>query len=314
MQCIFCMRIDPDGGFTVEHIFPESIGGTMTMRRVCKPCNDRLGERTDAPLANHAFIGLVRMRLGLAGKGGNIPNPLARGTLHNDPTRKIALTRQENSTYTIYMHPKIVSTGTGIDRQIEFHIDASDADRLGDIVNKKLAREGLPRFSDHEIEALKSQITEINNPSVKVPLSIDLSEYRYGLVKIAYELAHYWIGEPYLGDPTAAVLRNCALNTPADFAPGVRGSFSHTAEQPLLTLWADEPDSLIGAALRTDGRIAVFVRILGVFDAMVCVTEHASKYPAFEERFVLIDPIGKNSRSSTWLDEARRVSDLERRR
>ena len=36
MRCIFCLKErDP----SLEHVFPAAIGGTLTIDRVCKPCN-----------------------------------------------------------------------------------------------------------------------------------------------------------------------------------------------------------------------------------------------------------------------------------
>jgi hypothetical protein len=43
MRCVFCLADIANLVPSVEHVFPEAIGGRFAIRNVCKPCNDRLG-------------------------------------------------------------------------------------------------------------------------------------------------------------------------------------------------------------------------------------------------------------------------------
>jgi len=45
--CIFCFRSDLEVEFSKEHIFPQSIGGTLFINEVCKICNSALGRYID---------------------------------------------------------------------------------------------------------------------------------------------------------------------------------------------------------------------------------------------------------------------------
>src|SRR6266436_2941017 len=67
---------------SVEHVFPEAIGGTLTLSTMCRPCNGHLGNSADVHLTDHVLIKLDRWQFNLSGKGGAIPNPFARGTLY----------------------------------------------------------------------------------------------------------------------------------------------------------------------------------------------------------------------------------------
>src|SRR5687767_787914 len=89
MRCIFCRFDKPDHQFSIEHVFPESLGGTLTTADVCKDCNDRLGHSVDTTLTQHKLIQMARMTLGLAGKTGQVPNPIERGVLRDDPDHKL---------------------------------------------------------------------------------------------------------------------------------------------------------------------------------------------------------------------------------
>lgn len=54
-RCLICLRaVTEQAEFkhsaTVEHIFPQTIGGAATIYPVCKSCNDWLGRQIDNPL------------------------------------------------------------------------------------------------------------------------------------------------------------------------------------------------------------------------------------------------------------------------
>ena len=75
----------------------------------------------------------------------------------------------------------------------------------------------------------------------------------------------------------------------------------------LLPFWSNEPDSLIGVGLLQQGAIKIYVRILGVFEAMIWVTHHADDYPDFQQPFVYIDAATGRIRHSTFDEEVVRM-------
>jgi HNH endonuclease len=90
MICIFCLK---EKGPSKEHVFPEGIGGSLTIDRVCKDCNDELGAKVDAPLVNHPFTAMARSQLGITGKRDDAPDLFAEvfgvGNLASDPDQKV---------------------------------------------------------------------------------------------------------------------------------------------------------------------------------------------------------------------------------
>ncbi|MGH7513630.1 MAG: HNH endonuclease [Gemmatimonadales bacterium] len=63
--CLFCPN--PTVGedfFSVEHIIPESMGGTLKSRDVCKPCNEYFGRRVDC-LTDDPRVVILRREAGL---------------------------------------------------------------------------------------------------------------------------------------------------------------------------------------------------------------------------------------------------------
>jgi len=58
--CIFCNIEKPESEFSLEHIFPQSLGGAQASdlfktRRACQRCNSIMGLFVDAPLVKNFF-------------------------------------------------------------------------------------------------------------------------------------------------------------------------------------------------------------------------------------------------------------------
>ena len=65
--------------FSVEHVFPDAIGGTLIINNVCKCCNDYLGREVDCKLTDHFLTKLARYTYKIPNKQGEIPNPFGLG-------------------------------------------------------------------------------------------------------------------------------------------------------------------------------------------------------------------------------------------
>src|SRR5205823_3130325 len=83
-----------------EHVFPEAIGGTLKIARVCKPCNNFLGANVDVLLTDHTLILIKRVlikraELGMSISAGKVVDPLRKmfaiGSLASDPEKRIRL-------------------------------------------------------------------------------------------------------------------------------------------------------------------------------------------------------------------------------
>ncbi|WP_053958237.1 HNH endonuclease [Sulfobacillus thermosulfidooxidans] len=83
MDCIICLTPLSNNG-TIEHVIPDSIGGTLTFQDVCSSCNSLLGTHVDSLLLNNFFVATARARLRIPGKGGDVPNPFDYVILTDD--------------------------------------------------------------------------------------------------------------------------------------------------------------------------------------------------------------------------------------
>jgi hypothetical protein len=314
MRCIFCLDLEPPSGFTDEHVFPDAVGGTLIVRNVCKSCNDRLGHSVDSAITNHALVQVKRQALGLAGKSGRVPNPFGHAVMADDPQQKLRLSIDwaKPDSVGIYAIPSVERTMTGPgEGSLQVRIDASDLHRLRDIINTALVRAGAPPLSAEAVNDLTLNEALNVQPRVNVQLSVDISKYQRGLMKIAYELACLWLGESYADDPTASRIRQFIFDDELPLDPStkhaVRGNMRMAPSEPLLPFWPHERDHLMACMVEHGGRLGMVVSFLGILDAAIGITDAPHSYPNRQQRFISIDPRTGLKRECRFEEEAARV-------
>jgi hypothetical protein len=219
MRCIFCLEEQPPSD---EHVFPLAIGGSLHTDRVCGPCNSTLGKVADGPLTNHLLIAARRCQLKLPGNSGEVPDArkilLGEGVLASDPSQRIRIAENSQTgrlePQVIYNSKEITLPDGTVAKQIVIDGGGSDAE-LRKIIARERKRAGLNPLSEADLHALanvlRQNIQTAEQPTVKYDIEIDTTEFSRGLFKIAYELAHLWLGESYLDDSVAAKLRAISL-------------------------------------------------------------------------------------------------------
>jgi hypothetical protein len=319
MRCIFCLN---EREPSAEHVFPDAIGGTLVIDRVCKPCNDWLGANADARLTDHMSVLMRRHLLQLPNRDGKtigFEDIFTIGTLANDPDQRIKLVRDADGKVV----PKLMykASRTRLDdgsENIQITVDASEIDALPKIIARMRKRENLPPLSQIElqaqVDAAIAQMGTTHQPVVTYHPALDLVSYRKALYKIVYELAWLWLGDAYLDDPLAIRLRSIIFESADD--DGLKGSIQLGDEATgTFLLWKSEPDAHIGLAQRAGPSVLVAVRVFDAISAFVVVTEHADHYPAFAEgMFFQCDPKFGTERRSTIAEEIGRMAQEARAR
>lgn len=312
MKCIICLEDRPP---TVEHVIQEGIGGSFSIDRVCKGCNDKLGSIVDAPLLNSDLIKLARYALGVKGGSKKLPNPFGDGTLTDGTGARVNVqTDTPTGEIDVKLHPSIKGHPQGQ----EIKIDVRDIDILPKLIRRQRKRDGFPDLTDAEmskaVEAALAKATRHTiQPEVRHKVEVRLNDYRRAFVKIAYELGWYWLGDSYLDDPLGQQIRNYLLalvegRTP-DFTPTNKVDVGPGPE--LFPLWANDENSHIGVAVVAGDSIRVGVRIFNIFHGIVEVSKSPKAYPGFqhvrEGRFILMDPIAETHREGIMKDEMERL-------
>jgi hypothetical protein len=326
MLCIFCLKEKPS---SEEHVFPEAIGGTLIINRVCEGCNNNLGTQVDAPLVDHPLVILARSQFGIVGKRGHIPDAFSKvfgiGTLSTDPQQRIfvSMPPESGKPEVKILYKRTVTTLEDGTQKIQVVVDREDIPKIGTILQRERSRAGMQPLGQNDLEAEVDRIVgscqgTIERPEVLYNFAIDLVAYKRGIVKIAYELAWYWLGDRFLEDPGAAKLR-AAISQPVSVSEetdshGVPGSTMLGGDSgPFSQLWKDTPNVHIGLAMRHNGSaITVAIRIFSAVSGVINVSNDASRYPEFGSpdkagTFIEIDGNSGIVRQSTLADEMARL-------
>jgi HNH endonuclease len=300
MRCIFCLRSDVQ--LTDEHIFQRAVGGNLYSRTTCKPCNDKLGRTVDVTVTNHQLVEQERWRLGIRGRTGALPDPFADGFVDGDPQKPAQMKFDSSGPARPYLKQRVMKLREGVYR---IQLDASEKHRVVPILNKLQSRNGFPLLTEEQIRNLKPPVRQTQNPEIHFNWKVDEHQFRRGLLKIAYELAHRWLGDTYLDDPMAVLIRGFILD---DELPVKSHSKHRIPMVPMvgkqiskaLPFWPKE--SLIGCSSANGSDLNVQVSVLGVLGLRGTVTENIGSYAEVPNMFLLIDPVSHERREST-LDE-----------
>ncbi|MEH2392124.1 MAG: HNH endonuclease [Nostoc sp.] len=309
MQCIICKENKSSTNFTKEHIFPDSIGGNITLNCVCKICNDLLGSSVDSKLTNHELVQLIRLDLKIPGKSGKIPNPLSEAYIAGT---------QEKIRYVFdnFGNPKeLQQVSSKVDIELEddgalnIHIkaytkpgDEADRRKLIHIINKGLERKGLALLSEEEEKKiLNAQPVSSERPLLHKQLKIDTIFYKRAIIKIAYELAYYWLGSDYLNDNIGELLRLIIYqdfhkerwqNRSIDFNIDFYGE-----ESWFPYLYSDNYKNNIhvGSILNINNYLRSYIKIFDIFQGVITISNNASLYPNFVNKLIAINSQNRTS-------------------
>jgi hypothetical protein len=314
MRCIFCLEANPESGFTDEHVFPEAIGGKFVIRSVCGDCNGKLGRKVDCLLTEHVLIQMRRKELGLAGKTGRVPDPLADMTLSgtNYPIRN-SLDADGKPRHYMCQHVERTLRPDGTER-VSIAVDASDRSKLPEILTKILSRRGKPPLSKEQIDAMAPVICT-PHPWMEKTFIVDEHEYKRAILKVAYELGCYWLGSSYLDDPLGKTIREWILSDgPSDdeSAAPIPGTVDLYEAGGTGLFWEQEENSHIGILIpmpENFGGIAVYVRVFKEFEAKVLLSKCNARtaYPNLEAMFLCNPVDGSSVRASTFSREWSRL-------
>jgi len=196
MRCFFCLE---EREPTAEHVFPDAIGGTLTTARVCKPCNEFLGAKVDARLADHPHILIKRAEFRMTTSAGKAIDPLQKmfsiGKLASQPEKRIQLvpdpvTGQLVPRMMYHSTRKTFDDGT---EAIQITLDENDIGEIEKIIQRARKCAGQEPLPVDEIEAIiaaaQEKVATVEQPDVIYELQIDTYEYQRGICKIIYELA-----------------------------------------------------------------------------------------------------------------------------
>ena len=186
-RCAICHRSDVQ--YSVEHVIPEALGGFYVRKQmVCVDCNSRLGDRVDAALVNHGLSKMFRFVHGLRGKTKRLPNPfVGEYKLRSDPDRRMQIRIGPGGRLIPYSLPEITRENLPDGRTgLTISVDPADEQKVEPMVRRISKR--LGGSVEGRWASAKKTVTS-SDGALTGQLSMDLRDFKIGLLKISYEFA-----------------------------------------------------------------------------------------------------------------------------
>ena len=308
MKCILCCEEKPVTKFSDEHVFPDAIGGKLILKNtVCTDCNSQYGHGVDSDLVNHELIKLARLAYQIKGKSGKVPNPLENGDVVGKESHKVKFKiADDGNSESLYIIPKIEKQTIDNGLLISGHIDASDADKLKEIIRSICKRQGMV-VSEEELKKIRNPEVIRSRPEIRVQMTFDLIKYKKGILKIAYELAYYWLGEKYIGDPVATKIREVLKDQRSmsqwEGVYDLKGKIDFIVERSKIPFWDDKPASHIAFLIQSHGVLTIYVRIFKAFEGFIEISKKPELYKIEDGPFIRIDTESDKMEQSTILQQ-----------
>lgn len=186
--------------------------------------------------------------------------------------------------------------------------------KLPALINKILVRSGKSPLSAKEI-ADSYPVHALQRPAVTFKPEIDIHDYRRAVVKIAYELSHRWLGDRYLEDATAKLMRDIifdSLFSPEDFDRSeLRGQILLGGDL-LPKLPMDFSARHLAYMTCKQGQVAICIQIFDIFQALLLVSHNAQDYTTTAEPALLLNARDRTFKESTLRDLLRSLLDEQR--
>jgi hypothetical protein len=162
-------------------------------------------------------------------------------------------------------------------------------------------------------EAAKFTVGTVQNPLVHVNIEVSFAFVRHAMMKIAYELAFRWLGEPYLDDPLAAVLREAICKDDPASTDGLAGYVGTAEPCTAFNFWTPHKAHHLAFASVVAGSVMVAARIFDIYAVAIPVSGDATRYIRTADdtsklRFLAIDAVGGETIETSFADEQHRLS------
>lgn len=322
MLCIMCLLQKPRRRSGGEHVFPYGIGGSFTIDRVCEDCDNHRGNDADAGLIKQEDIEERRIGLGLRGRNGSVPDPVGvairRPHPHPErPDERVKVSRATDGTMSI-------ESVTFIDFQVIDHagalreiratdntvVNPRDNDTLPQRVRSALKKRGVTDEKTVE-DVIRGFIAslETHHESVLVPVPIRKNRrgHQRGLLKIAYEMAWYWLGDTWLEDATAVAMRE-VLNGDMTQADRISGDADVDVSGLLTVMGVDAARTHMALIYIYANRLTVAVRLLDAHCVAFFVSDTPANYAMPNHDIILLDAVDRTTRHASLETVSREAS------
>ena len=176
--------------------------------------------------------------------------------------------------------------------RITFMADSREAYKIVEMINAQRRKRKLAPLTEEQIR--NNSITETRNlPSEGISIIYRGALLQQALAKIIYELAYYWLGDDYLRDPLAEVLRQFLRDEtiPDDWETRyIFRGLARPVGEGNTPFRSDYPDHHYAELFGHDAGLMCYVRVFSLWEALILVTSTPETYPDARYHQLLINP------------------------
>ena len=145
------------------------------------------------------------------------------------------------------------------------------------------------------------------HPDIRVLTTFDIVKYKKGILKIAYELACYWLGTSYLKDPIGQKIRQ-ALKDQRDLrqweeVTGLRWKIDLIATASTIPYWDNKPASHVAFLIPSHQGLTIYVRIFKAFEGILEISQTPKRYQVGGGKFIEMDTKSDELKQSTLFQQ-----------
>lgn len=282
MRCVFCTQEVAE--LTEDHIFPEAIGGRLVVKAACKGCNDRIGHSVEPILTENLLIKNIRLGLRLRSKSGDIPSPLRLGQLLGKEHVRASYSQpKEDGKGNVRVVPFVERFSKNGRTFTKIEGEAKEVDRIIETIRSRAARDGRSIIVSETVEE------RLTAPVVVKRSEENLLDIVRPLAKIVYGLTTHWLGDDYVDDSEAQAIRSVIDGGPVHISADL-------AYFPLASnfdAWSVPSYFHLAGLEPSASAIHVTVKIFGIVEGRILVTEKPHHYEPVLPRWLAIDPLAE---------------------
>lgn len=281
--CIYTGQNCPESDRSDEHIIPYSLGGSnqLVTRDVSRKANNDAGSSVDALLINSWFISQERWRLKLKSQKGVIPPLEFKGSIDvNGRTVEATYSIDHNSNIELVTIPEVDCNWT--DGKINVNCDPKQLDEILTNISKRAHKKGL-KLSKDQLKSQAGEVVKIDNPEIKMQLTVDTLAFVPGFLKMALATGHRLLGYQWSQSADADLIRKAIWEKDRNQLinykiPGSVWPNSQFAAKHIFDVGKDKHLLAIG----NTGPLVFYAKLFGEFDGLIRLSESVWNGPEIE--------------------------------
>lgn len=214
-KCIICQKNQCN---SVEHIFPDSLGGKITIN-ICKDCNDKLGRKVDSKILNDEFILVIRSLLEIPNKKNETIDLLecfSNDLKTVDSNEKVIIKKQklyDNKKQSFIINPTEDLKNIRFNGNKVEYSNITDIDTLVNLCEKEAKHLNQPfDKSDFREKVLNNGFNKLDYIACHKEIHFHCGNYIFEFLKIIYESMYFLYEEKFLKTKFGICLRNIIYN------------------------------------------------------------------------------------------------------